>query len=185
MILTTVNHLVTTVNHFVNDCPNLDFLPAFLLHRSSLEVRVQLFHLGLMISTLEIALANILRNVLVLFGCGGCPSMQQSGRSLSLVFDVPSLRPPFIPFSLSPFHLESILLETKDLLFVLLGFPRHACLRDRSPKSSELFGNSRIPKFADQNHIRSSYCFLPRFTLESISYSLTRQRALVFTFREN
>ena len=75
--------LVTTVNHFVNDCPNLNVLPLFLLHRSSLEVRVQLFTLGListlaialesipwdvlvLMSTLEIALANIPRDVLVL-----------------------------------------------------------------------------------------------------------------------
>ena len=42
------------------------FLPLILLHRSPLEVRVQLLHLGLIISTLEIALSNILRDVLVL-----------------------------------------------------------------------------------------------------------------------
>ena len=53
-------------NHFVNDCTNLNFLPLFLLHRSSLEVRVQLLHLGLIMSTVEIVLANILRDVLVL-----------------------------------------------------------------------------------------------------------------------
>ena len=47
-------------------CPNFNFLPSFLLHRSSLEVRVQLFHLGLIISTLDIGLANILWDVLVL-----------------------------------------------------------------------------------------------------------------------
>ena len=129
--------LMTTVNHFVDDCPNLNFLPSFLLHRSSLEVRVQVFHLGLIISTLEIALATILRDVLVLFECGECPSMQQSGLSLPLGFFVPSLWPPFIPFPLSPLHLESTLLGLKDLLFVLLGFPRHASLRDRSPESSE------------------------------------------------
>ena len=57
---------MTTVNHFVKDCPNLNLLPSFLLHRSSLEVRVLLFHLRLLISILEIALANILRDVLVL-----------------------------------------------------------------------------------------------------------------------
>ena len=37
-----------------------------MLDRSSLEVRVHLFHLGLIISTLEIALANMPRDVLVL-----------------------------------------------------------------------------------------------------------------------
>ena len=57
---------MTTVNHFVNDCTNLSVLPFFLHHRSSLEVRVQLLHLGLRISTLEIALANIPWDVLVL-----------------------------------------------------------------------------------------------------------------------
>ena len=34
-------------------------------------------------------------------------------------------------------HLESTLLGVKDILFMLLGFPRHASLRDRSPASSE------------------------------------------------
>ena len=46
--------------------PNLNILAFFLLHRSSLEVRVPLFHLGLIISTLEIADPNIPRHVLVL-----------------------------------------------------------------------------------------------------------------------
>ena len=63
--------------------------------------------------------------------------------------------------------------------------------------------NSRFPKFADQKHIRSSYFFLHRFTLESFSYSQdfegylknlcltdtlcreTRQRVLAFTFKGN
>ena len=43
--------LVTTVNHFVNDCPNLKFLPSFLLHGSHRDV---------------LALTNILWDVLVL-----------------------------------------------------------------------------------------------------------------------
>ena len=34
-------------------------------------------------------------------------------------------------------HLESTLLGVKDLLFMLLGFPRLASLRDTSPESSE------------------------------------------------
>ena len=53
-----------------------------------------------------------------------------------ICFCVPSLWPPFILFPLSPFHLESTLLGIKDLLFLLLGFPRHASLEDRSPESS-------------------------------------------------
>ena len=43
----------------------------------------------------------------------------------------------FHTFPLSLFHLESTLLGMKDLLFILLGFPKHASLRDRSPESSE------------------------------------------------
>ena len=73
------------------------------------------------------------------FEYGGCPSMQQSGLSLPFVFCVPSLWLLFILFPLSPLHLESTLLGVKDLLFVLLGFPRHASLRDRSPESSETY----------------------------------------------
>ena len=75
-----------TVNHFVNECTYLNFLPLFLLHRSSLEVRVPLIHLALIISTLEIALANIHSGCTRTFWCSGCPSMQQSGLSLSFVF---------------------------------------------------------------------------------------------------
>ena len=50
-------------------------------------------------------------------------------------------------------------------------FPE-ACLSER--QISRVFRNirnSRFLKFADQNNLRSSYFFLPRFTLESISYS--------------
>ena len=57
---------ILVINHFVNDCTYLKILPLFLLHRSSLEVRLQLLHVGLIISALEIALANTLRDVFVL-----------------------------------------------------------------------------------------------------------------------
>ena len=94
---------------------------------------------------------------------------------LTFCFCVPSSWPPFIPFPLSPLHLESILLEMKDLLFMLLGFPRHASLRGRSPECSEPYVTLDPSKFADQNHIRSSYFFLPRFSLESTPYSAVFQ----------
>ena len=89
---------------------------------------------------------------------------------LTFCFCVPSLRPPSISFPLSPFHLESTLLGVKNLLFILLGSPRHTSLRDRSPESSEphvtLDSRSSLIRT-----IRISYFFLPRFTLESISCS--------------
>ena len=139
--------LMTTVNHFVDECPYFDFHH---FHTSDCSRE----HSAGCTPTL---------------GGGGCPSMQQSGLSLPFVFvcflhDLLSFL-----FPLSPLHLESTLLGTKDLLFVVLGFLRRASLR----QISRLFWtirNSRFPKFADQNHIRSPYFFLPRFTLESISY---------------
>ena len=139
---------MTTVNHFVNDCANLNFLPLFLLHRSSLEVRVQLLHLGLIIPHLRLLLRTFPRMYLYL-----CPhlrllsrtfsgmysyfwrwrmSMQQSGLSLPFVFV--SLLYDLLSFL---FHRRLFIwnqncLGMKDLLFVLLGFPRQA-----SPESSE------------------------------------------------
>ena len=163
---------MTTVNHFVNDCTHLNFLPLLLLHRSFLEVRVQLLHLVLIISTLEIALANIPRDVLVLWDGADVHQCNEVDISLFFVFYVPSLGPPFIPFPLSFLQLKSTLLGLKDLLFIVLGFPRHASLRDRSPESSEpyvtLDSRSSLIRIAFGVH---SYFFLPRFTLESISYS--------------
>ena len=117
------------------------------------------------------------------FWINGCPSMQQSGLSL-LLFCVPLEKPPFIPFPPLPLRLESTLLGVKDLLFILLGFPRLASLRDRSPELSEPLV-TRFPnffvcapphscvhsRFAEQINIRSSNFFLPRITLESISYT--------------
>ena len=66
---TTLNSklsLVSTVNHFVNDSLITKILPFFLRRRSSLVVRVRLLNLSLKIATLEIALANISRDVVVL-----------------------------------------------------------------------------------------------------------------------
>ena len=52
-----------------------------------------------------------------------------------------------------------------------LGFPRLASLRERPPESSEPYVVLDFSKFAEQNNIQSLYSFLPRFRLESISYS--------------
>ena len=60
---------------------------------------------------------------------------------LTFCFCVPSLWPPLIPFPLSFCTWNSTWLGVKDLLFVLLGFPRHTSLRDRSPESSEPYVN--------------------------------------------
>ena len=54
--------LVTNVNHFVNDCTNLNFII------STHEIALANIHQDVLVlmSTLEIVLANILRDVLVL-----------------------------------------------------------------------------------------------------------------------
>ena len=54
--------------------------------------------------------------------------MQHSGLSLSFVFVCLLYDLLSFLFPLSPFHLEPTLLGMKDLLFILLGFPRHASL---------------------------------------------------------
>ena len=111
-------------------------------------------------STLGVALANIFRDALVL-----CD-----------VADVHQCNKAEFPYICccgpsSPFHLESTLLGMKDLLFMLLGFPRHASLTHRSPESSEPYVTLDSSKFAEQDNIGSSYFFLPKFSLESFSYS--------------
>ena len=95
-------------------------------------------------STLEIALANTLRDVLVLLNVADVHQCSKSGLSLPSVFCVPSLWPPFIPFPLSPFHLELTLLDMKDLLFVLLGFPKHAVSERQISRVFWTIRNSRF-----------------------------------------
>ena len=143
--------LMTTVDRFVNDCTHVKFLHSFLLHRSSLEIRVQLLHLGLMISTLEIALANVLRDVLVLMSTSDIVLENFLGNVLVLANVADVHQPSKMDFphllflcaffmtsfhSFSILHLDSTLLGMKDILFVLLGFSKHASLRGSSPESS-------------------------------------------------
>ena len=161
---------MTTVNHFVNDCHHLNFLPSFLLHRSSLEDRGQLFHLGLIISTLEIVLANNPWDVLVL--------MNEADVHQCNKVDFPYLL--FLcAFFVTSFHFFSIVAFSSGIIIAwdersvihTSWFPE-ACVSER-----QIFGvfwtirNYRFPKFADQNNIRSSYFFLPRLSLESTLYS--------------
>ena len=126
---------MTTVDHFVNDCPNFSKFP----------------HLRLFLRTFS--------GMYLYFGCGGCSSMQQSELSLPFVFvcllcDLLS----FFSHCLT-FHLELTLFGMKDFLFVLLGFPRHASLRDRSPESSEQYVtlDSRISLIRTTFAVRTSF----------------------------
>ena len=160
--------LVRTVNHCVNDCTHLNFI----------------------ISTLDIVLANIHRDVLVLLSkleidcscdhsrvcsctlrCGGCRSMQQSGLSLPFVFVCAFFMTFSHPFSIVAFT-SGINIAWDERSFVCASRFPEACVSERQiSRVIWTIPNSRFPKFADQNHIRSSYFLLPRFTLESISYS--------------
>ena len=153
--------MVTTVNHFVN-CPNCNFLPSFLLHRSSLEVRVQLFQLVLIISTHEIALANVPRDVLVLMSTLeiDLANILRDALVLLNMADVHQCNKVdfhYLLFFVCLLHdILSFLFHCRlCILFVLLGFPRHASLRDRSSESSEPNVTLDSLKFAEQNNIRS------------------------------
>ena len=88
------------------------------------------------ISTLENALANILRDVLVLLDVADVHQCNKVDFPY-LLFLSAFFMTSFDSFSIVVLHLNSTWLGVKDLLFVLLGFPRHASLRDRSPESSE------------------------------------------------
>ena len=74
---------------------------------------------------------NIHQDVLVLLGVVDVHQCNKVNFPY-LLFLCAFLWLPFIPFPLSP-----TLLGMKDLLFILLGFPRYASMRDRSPESSE------------------------------------------------
>ena len=100
-----------------------------------------------------------------------------------IFFKAPSLWPSFIPYPLSPLHLESTFLGVKDLLFIVFDFPRQASLRDQVSRIVWTIRNSRFPnihiclcvhsphwcvhpRFAEQNNIWSLYFFLAEFSLE-------------------
>ena len=194
---------MTTVNHFVNDCHNLKAVPSFLLHRYCVEVRVQFSHLGLIISTLEIALANIHRNVLVPLGCGGCPSMQQSGLSLSFVFYVPSLWPPCIPFFIVACS-SGINIALNGRSFISASRFPEACFSER--QISRVFWTIRHSRFLEvrwtEQHsefillssqvvtweslvLPGFLSLLEEFCLTDTLCRETRQHVLSFTFKEN
>ena len=108
-----------------------------IFNMATLEATLANNHRELLVlmSPLEIALANIL----VMYSYYWMWRMSNKWCKLDfpyrffvcLLYNLLAIVP------LSPFHLDSTLLGMKDLLFVLLGFPRHPSLRDRSPESSE------------------------------------------------
>ena len=148
--------LVTTVNHFVNDCPNLHF------HN---------FH------SWECSREHS-PGCTRTFGCGGCPSMQQSGLSLPFVFEC--LLYDLLWFLFHCRFAFELNMAWGERSFVCASRFPEACVSERQiSRVLWTIRNSRFPTFADQNHIRSSYFFLPRFSLESISYS----PGFLFTWR--
>ena len=104
------------------------------------------------------------------FECGGCPSVQQSGLFSTFCF--------FCAFFMTSFHSFSTVASASGIniawnerSFAYTSRFPEACVSER--QISRVFWtirNSRFPKFAEQNNTRSSYFFLPRFSLESISY---------------
>ena len=162
--------LVKTLNHFVNECPTCNFLPSFLLHRSSLEVRVQLFHLGLIISTLEIALANIFRDVPVLLDEADVHQCNKINFPCLLLC-------AFFTTSFHSFHsivafASGINVAWGKIFCLCQCFPKHASLKDRSSESSAPYVTLHFRSSLNRTTfgVRTS-CF-PRFSHESILYSL-------------
>ena len=122
-------------------------------------------------STLEIALANIFP--------GMCSYVWMWRMSITATkMDIPYLLFS-CAFFMTSFHSSSSVafssgtnIAWDERSFVHTSRFPEACVSEI--QISRVFWtirNSRFPKFADQNHIRSTYFFLPRFTLESISYS--------------
>ena len=116
-----------------------------------------------------------------------------------------SLQRPYILCPLLPQRLESTLLWLKDLLHVLsVSRAKRLWETDLQNCVNHSWHSVRLcvhPRFAEQNNIRSLFFFLPRSTLESISYSPslrvtrricptdtpcreTRQHALAFAFNK-
>ena len=156
--------LVTTVNHFVNDCTNSVF--SVFVPASSITSFVKFVYSFCIwvISTLEIALANIPRDVLVLLDLVDVHQCNKVAFPYLFVL-MPSLWLPCISFSIVAF---SVWIERS---FVHASRFPEACVSEREiSRVIWTIHNSRFPKFADQNNIRRSYSFLPKFTLESISY---------------
>ena len=121
-------------------------------------------------STLEIALANNGRDVLVLLEVA---DVHQCNK-----VDFPYLL-CMCAFFMTSFHSFSIVAFASGIniawverSFVCASWFPEACLSER--EISRIFWtirNSRFPMFADHNDIRSSYFFLTKFPLESILYS--------------
>ena len=128
-----------------------------------------------------------LAGVYMYFWICRCPSMQQSGLSLLLFFAC-FFTTSFHSFSTATFASGINIAWSERSFTHTLGFPRQASRRDRCPELSEPYVTlgSLIrtyyycvhsfylcvhPRLVEQNNIPSLYFFLPRFTLESISYS--------------
>ena len=120
-------------------------------------------------STLEIVLANILRDVLVLLDVADVH--QCSKVDFPYCCFVCLFMTSFHSLSTAAFASGINIARSERSFAHSLGFPRLASLRERPPESSEPYVVLDFSKFAEQNNIQSLYSLLPRFTLESITYS--------------
>ena len=157
---------------------SLMFVPMLIFNMATLEVALANNHRDLLVlmSPLEIALANIL----VMYSYYWMWRMSNKWCKMDfpyrffvcLLYDLLAIVP------LSPFHLDSTLLGMKDLLFVLLGFPRHPSLRDRSPESSEPYVT------LEYLVLRNLRVYLKNCLTDTLCRE-KRQQVLAFTFKEN
>ena len=123
------------------------------------------------------------------FGCGWCPSMQQSGPSLPSVFVCLLHDLSFIPFPLSPLHLESTLLGMKNLVFILLGSVARSMRLTLDSRRSLIRTSVGIrTSFFPSSHLRVSctlrtFRLLEEFCLTDTLCRETRQHVLAFRFK--
>ena len=97
----------------------------------------------------------------ILFACDVCTapssfwrmSIKAAKWTFFVVVLCASFITPFHSCPLLPLHLEPTLLGVKDLLLMLLGFPRLSSLRDRPPESSEPYVTLGSPRLAKQSNI--------------------------------
>ena len=129
--------LMSIVNHFVNDYSHfIDLLSKFVYIS---------FHLGFDNFRTWDCRCEHSPTYICTLRCDGCQSMQQSELFLIFCCCVPSLWLPFIPFSLSPLHLESTLLGLKDLFF-FFRFPEAFISERQISRVFWTIRNSRFPE---------------------------------------
>ena len=181
--------------------PNRNYLSSFLLHRSSLKVRVQLFFIW---ASLFPHMRLLLRTFSRMYLCFWMWRMSINATKWTfLIFCcAPSFMTSFHSSHSIDAFASGINVAWVKIFCLCSCFPKHASLRDRSPESSAPYVTLYCRSSLNRTTFEVSYFLLPKFSIESISYSLdfkiylknfsltdtlcreTRQHAPASTFRD-